>query len=195
MDVVRESRAGDDFHLLWAARRALTLVDPRSELQLMRLEGLVPADAPEADDRFLGVDLSEYYAGEELRTARAVVVTQLKYSVRHPERRWTAARLTARTSRRGASVLRRLADIFAGLVDEMDGDVQTVVSKVRVRLVSNQAAAATLIEALSAAQSVLTKVPVGTPMARISRTLPAQHRPTITRLQKHSGLQSQLFAD
>jgi hypothetical protein len=119
---VRESRAGDDFHLLWAARRALALVDPRSDLRLVRLEGLTPADAAEEDDRFLGVDLSEYYGGEDLLAASRVVVTQLKYSVRHPERRWTAARLVApssrgqgRESRQRASVLRRLADIFSGL--------------------------------------------------------------------------------
>ncbi|MEA2702476.1 MAG: hypothetical protein QOD63_421, partial [Actinomycetota bacterium] len=37
MTSVRDSRAGDDFHLLWAARRALALTDPRSPLRLVRL--------------------------------------------------------------------------------------------------------------------------------------------------------------
>jgi hypothetical protein len=38
----RESNAGDDFHVLWAARRALRLLDLRSGLQRVVMEGVTP---------------------------------------------------------------------------------------------------------------------------------------------------------
>jgi hypothetical protein len=195
MNAVRESRAGDDFHLLWAARRALALLDPRSSLCLIRLEGLNPVDVVENDDRFLGVDLAEYFGGPSLTTASEVVVTQLKYSVRHPERSWSAARLGATKHPRGASVVRRLADIFAGLVEEEDGDVEAVVRTVRIRLVSNQRAAPAILTALARAQSTLNDLPVGTSTGRFSRSLTPKHRAVIQQLQGRSGLQSAMFSD
>jgi hypothetical protein len=168
----------------------------------VRLEGLTPTDAADEDDRFLGVDLSEYYGGDDLLAASHVVVTQLKYSVRRPERPWTAARLAAPSSRgqatesrQRASVLRRLADIFGGLVDDTGGDVEAVVSRVVVRLVSNQPAATTLSNALGEARSVLAGLPVGTQAGRIVRMLPARHQRILARLQERSGLPSARFAD
>lgn len=195
MDVVRESRAGDDFHLLWAARRALALMDPRSGLSLIRLEGLTPADAQEGDDRFLGVDLSEYYGGETVRDATRILVTQLKYSVRHPTRRWTAARLAAPRRSGGASVIRRLADVFGALVAEADGDSEAVARKLQIRLVSNQPAAGDLVAAIERVQVILAELPIGTQMARATRELSSKSRAVIVRLQGRSGLSSSLFAD
>src|SRR5207253_1466766 len=92
----RESSAGDDFHVLWAARRALDLLGPASGLQLVRVEGPPPAEvSPETDENFLGVDLIEFFGAASFAKASCVVVSQLKYAVRHPERSWTAARLSA----------------------------------------------------------------------------------------------------
>src|SRR4051812_23884619 len=93
---VRESRAGDDFHILWAARRTLALLDPRDPLTVVRIEGLGPDDASDDDDRFLGCDLSEYDGGSSVATATAVRLVQLKYSTLHAAKRWTAADLARR---------------------------------------------------------------------------------------------------
>ncbi len=41
---VRESNAGDDFHILWAARRALDLLKPHSGLTKVLMEGVDPLD-------------------------------------------------------------------------------------------------------------------------------------------------------
>ena len=194
MSAVRDSRAGDDFHLLWAARRALELVDPRSSLQLVRLEGMNPADADDDDDRFLGVDLAEYYGGTSVSDASRIIVSQLKYSVRHPERLWTVARLVAPSSRGGASVFRRLAHVFSGLVAEVDDDVGLVVAKLQIRLVSNQPAATDLLDALACSQAVLEALPLATKTGHMVRRLSPEQAGLITRLQQRSGLSSRLFS-
>src|SRR6266545_4996219 len=87
----RESNAGDAFHVLWVARRALHLIAPRTSLKLVVMEGVTPTDgiAGDDDDLFLGVDVSEYYEGTDLGSATGVIASQLKYSTRHPDRPWT----------------------------------------------------------------------------------------------------------
>ena len=105
-----------DFHLLWAARRALLLLDPRSGLQRVVMEGVTPlARVDPEDSGLLGVDLTEYFGGNNLTEADRVVTTQLKYSTRHPEQAWTDARLRERGS---SSVLRRLANVYKTFAGE-----------------------------------------------------------------------------
>lgn len=113
----RESNAGDAFHVLWAARQALRLLEPHAGLQRVMMEGVTPADGIEGDDDdlFLGVDLSEYFGGTDFGSAERVIASQLKYSTRHPRRAWTASRLS--TGRKNeTSVIRRLADIYKGFL-------------------------------------------------------------------------------
>jgi hypothetical protein len=86
-----ESNAGDDFHFWWAASRTLALIDPGTDLRLINLEGLASVDDP--DEAYETVDVSEYIGGTDVATARALVLSQLKYSTRDPGRAWTAARL------------------------------------------------------------------------------------------------------
>lgn len=93
-----ESNAGDDFHFVWAARRALQLIRPGTTLQLVKIEGVTPRDLALAqtidpEDAFLGVDMTEYHGGTDFRTASHVIVSQLKYSVWNADKPWTIARL------------------------------------------------------------------------------------------------------
>jgi hypothetical protein len=193
MSWVRESRAGDDFHYLWAARRALALIDPRSELKVVRLEGLSPTDAHEQDERYLGVDLVEYYGGEDLRSATQVVISQLKYSVRHPTSAWTAARLSAPFSGR-ASVIKRLSAIYRGLLEDV-GSARDLLPKLQIALVSNQPAGVGVLSAVLTAQSLLKELPLETPIGGVTKHLAQRERDAILRLQKNSGLNSGQFAD
>src|SRR5262249_49035820 len=78
----RESKAGDYFHVLWAIRRALQLLDPKSGLCRVVMEGLTPLDTSRSEEDFLGVDLTEYYGGDDFSTAATVITSQLKYSTR-----------------------------------------------------------------------------------------------------------------
>ena len=158
----RESNAGDRFHVLWAARRAVQLLNPRSDLQRVFMEGLSPVDvsANEIDDDFfLGVDLSEYYAGEKFETASRIELSQLKYSTRHPNKAWTTSRLCAAKNTQGTdSVIRRLADIFKGF--RTHHSREDVLKKLCIRLVSNQPVATELLCALKSAQDLLTTTPM-----------------------------------
>ena len=93
-----ESNAGDDFHFWWAARRALQLIAPGTQLQRVVVEGLATVDDP--DEQYEIVAVGEYFGGKDFNTADAIVLSQLKYSTQHPTKVWTAARLTEKRSRR-----------------------------------------------------------------------------------------------
>ncbi|MGA9768583.1 MAG: hypothetical protein WBV94_06060 [Blastocatellia bacterium] len=195
----RESNAGDDFHLLWAARRAVRLLDPSSDLRRVLVEKVSPSDElppTSGEDYFLGVDLSEYYGGEDFQTAIHVVASQLKYSTRHPSRAWTASRLCAAGTNKSASVVRRLADIYKGYVAAACRE--DVVTKLTIRLVSNQPVDAKLRAALDAAQKVLSANGTSTTQvaaANLVKKLSIGYRTVIEHLRSKAGLSSTEFTD
>lgn len=139
-----ESNAGDDFHFWWAAGRALGLIRPGTVSRLLAVEGLPRIDDP--DDQYEFVDVTEYVGGVTSADATAVLVSQLKYSTRHPTRQWTAAQICRKRSRRGSggnpgrhrSVVADLAGTYRQLVEQFGRDA--TLGKVRIRLVSNQPA-------------------------------------------------------
>lgn len=57
------------------------------------MEEIYPHEGEIEPELLLGVDLTEYFGGTDLASAERVVVSQLKYSHRHPNLNWTAARL------------------------------------------------------------------------------------------------------
>lgn len=187
----RESNAGDDFHVLWATRRALALLDPGSDLEQVVVEELFPAEPNSDPNRLLGVDLTEYYGGNSMSNARRVVVTQLKYSERNPSRQWTAARLCDSSSR--ASVVQRLAEVF---VDVAAGcNRSRVLDVLQIRLVSNRPVSPQLRAALSASRCWLESRPSAVRAADLLSGLGAGHRRELERLYTGSGLSSQRFTD
>lgn len=193
----RESNAGDDFHVLWAARRALRLLDRLSGLQRIAVEGVTPLEEVDSDDEgFLGVDLTEYLGGDSFPEADRVVTTQLKYSTRNPNRAWTASRITSGGSRsaKGASVVKRLADVYKTF--SVKHGRTEVVRKLRVRLVSNQPLEDTLHAALTMGQSVLTeKGTVEVRSADLFKHLPAHLVDVLKRMYRGSKLRSVEFTD
>lgn len=191
----RESNAGDDFHVLWAARRSVRMVERGSDLWLVKVEG-VPRSEEEAlgpdRDLFLAVDLAEYHRGDRFASATRVFLWQLKYSTRHPELEWTAARLTA--TQKGTSVLRRLADALRGYLRQHPRE--EVIAKLVIGLVSNRPANQDLLDALRLAKRELGRhgsAPVQT--ATLLRNLPIAARPILERLRSASGLKSTEFSD
>ena len=81
-DNVRYSRAGDQFHYRWAARRCLGLLDPQSELKCITIEG-VSSDESQNGDSETGeevVDVAEYYGDSTIQRARKISYHQLKHS-------------------------------------------------------------------------------------------------------------------
>lgn len=189
----RESGAGDQFHFLWAARRAIELLDPSSGLGRVILEGFSPAAPVSSDpDLLLGADLVEYYGGNDFASASTILVTQLKYSHRHPDTAWTAARMC--TSGRGAraSVTKRLAEIYTAQ-RRQDTRARTL-ERLRLRLVSNQPVSAKLESALAQAKTRIATQPRLTTQGLID-ALPRQQSEEIRRLNDCAGLQSRDFLD
>lgn len=78
---VRATRAGDRFHYVWAATRALRLIDARTRLQMIAIEGTGGNSTP-GDEV---IDVAEYY-GPAVGTFDEVVVRQLKYSTVRAEK-------------------------------------------------------------------------------------------------------------
>lgn len=196
---VSDLAAGDNITLLWVARRAVQLLDPAIGLRRVVVQNVSSSgEPPQASDEdyFLGVDLSEYYGGEDFQTATRVVASQLKYSTRHPSRAWTASRLCAAGTNRSASVVRRLADVYKGYV--AGASREDVVTKLTIRLVSNQPADAKSQAALEAAKKILgtngtDTAPVAT--ANLLKKLSAGHRAVIEQLRSKAGLSSTEFTD
>ncbi len=77
-DSVRHVHAGNKFHFRWAARRCLRLLDPKTELVLVKVEGSKEAHQPGE----CVIDLSEYYQAEGSRDR--IAYFQLKHSSTKP---------------------------------------------------------------------------------------------------------------
>lgn len=74
---VRFSRDGDRFHYYWAARRALGLLDPTADLEVVSVEGLPQDDVVPGEEV---IDVAEYFGGENAATCRRFRLAQLKHS-------------------------------------------------------------------------------------------------------------------
>ncbi|WOI33387.1 hypothetical protein R1T40_01095 [Tritonibacter scottomollicae] len=82
IDKVRASKAGHAFHEAWAARTALELLSPSTDLLSITLEGF-----DEKDERELGTgaveiaDLVRYHGGTDVAHSHRVAIVQFKYSI------------------------------------------------------------------------------------------------------------------
>jgi hypothetical protein len=94
IDKVRASKAGHAYHEAWAARSALELLLPTTDLVAIALEGF-----DEADEHDLGsgaveiADLVCYYGARDIARASHVAIVQFKYSIASADRPVRAADL------------------------------------------------------------------------------------------------------
>lgn len=108
IDRVRASKAGHAFHEAWAARTALELLPPSTDLTAITLEGF-----DEQDEQSLGTgaveiaDLVRYHGATDVARAHRVTVVQFKYSIASADMAVRAADL--------ASTLRKFAATDAEL--------------------------------------------------------------------------------
>lgn len=116
----RESNAGDDFHLVWAAKKALALLEPNTNFKALSVEGPSLEDERnfEIDSKdLLSIDVAEYYGDKTFETASNVIFSQLKYSTRNANKDWTLANLCTPTNKKkDNSIIRRLAQTLAPFV-------------------------------------------------------------------------------
>ncbi|MDD4929787.1 MAG: hypothetical protein PHP85_10965 [Gallionella sp.] len=89
--LVRASRDGDQFHYLWAARRALQLLMPQSELIAITIEGASTSEFKTAKPVEIGeelIDIAEYYGSTEIEKATLIRYMQLKHSTMRVDDIW-----------------------------------------------------------------------------------------------------------
>lgn len=138
---VRAGHDGNHFHVLWAARRALELLSPESDLVAVVVEGPSPRedgdDPVEAGEEV--IDVAEYRGSERLADATRIDYIQLKHSTLREDDVWTASGLT--TTLRGWG--RRLTGHAAG------GDVVALLARFRFRFVSNRPIADAVLESIA----------------------------------------------
>lgn len=146
----RGGNAGDDYHELWAARRALELITSGTELVQLTVEGVRADDADGMDEALWdGVDAAFYY-GPDVDTIERVDLVQFKYSGSDPHTPWTVARLVfAKNKAKTNALIARLASAWKGMSKkrpELDAAGNIV-----VKLASNQPLAQEVFDALTAA--------------------------------------------
>ncbi|MGG2400139.1 hypothetical protein ACJRW5_24675 [Pseudomonas sp. SH1-B] len=137
------SNAGDDFHVLWATREMLRLLDAKSDVTAVKVEG-PPLDSVHAElgEHGQAADIVLTRHTPEGPTYRYL---QLKHSASNPQENWTWSRLLARRAKTKplSSVLGKLAGLLKAV--EFKGDfaivtnqpLSTAVAKDIARLIKN----------------------------------------------------------
>lgn len=82
IDKVRASKAGHAYHEAWAARTALELLLPSTDLTAITLEGFDEQDELELGTGAVEIaDLVRYHGGTDVANSHRVTVVQFKYSI------------------------------------------------------------------------------------------------------------------
>lgn len=96
IDKVRASKAGHAFHEAWAARTALELLPPSTDLTAITLEGFDEEDEQNLDTGAVEIaDLVQYYGATDVARAHRVTVVQFKYSIASADKAVRAADLAS----------------------------------------------------------------------------------------------------
>lgn len=137
-----ESNAGDDFHILWTIKKSFNLFNFEDNgLKAITIEGIAIKEADKIDPtgkNLLGIDIVEFYGGENFRDAKNVVVSQLKYSTRRIDENWTFSKIYQgkKSNSSDGSIVHRLSMIFKTFLDEYGRD--KVLKKLKIKLISNR---------------------------------------------------------
>lgn len=116
-EYVRPSRDGDQFHYVWAAQRAVRLLDPLGRMVMLAVEGTSGNDTKSASGEEV-IDLAEYYGTDDVTTAEKVVYRQFKHSTVNDLSEWTASWMS--------KTLVGFAKKYAALAEEHPSAVERV---------------------------------------------------------------------
>ncbi len=118
IDPARFSHAGHDYHFVWAARRALRILQSDNELCAISIEDVSPLDFEENanTDATLVIDVAEYYGDEMPDHAKAIKYIQLKYSTERSDAKWTPAGLTTLKDGKPCGIIGQFSALFQGKV-------------------------------------------------------------------------------
>lgn len=185
------SNAGDDFHLIWAAKKIVDMLKPESKLNAVVVEGPTWDDSVTIEDQTLlySIDISEYYGGVNFQDAKRVIFSQLKYSAYLPDKEWNLSRLClASDNRNSNSIIRRMADTYKGFA-KLHGDIS---NKVLIKLVSNQKISSELVDIIKKCKDIIGEYKYKY-TANMLNKLEDDHRMVIEKLYAISKLPSGLF--
>ena len=190
----RESNAGDDFHILWGVALCLRMIQPDSSLRRIVIEGVAPRDRANASRRaFLAADITEYYGGNSFEEAHKVVLSQLKYSYRNPNQRWTPGRLAPKGEPPQKTVFGKLARAYLAFANQYGRD--DVLDKLTIRLSSNQPGNPKLLRLVNACRGLLNSMPASTMDQTVLDALDNSLRDDYRLLFERSGLSQTEFND
>jgi hypothetical protein len=189
----RESNAGDDFHLVWAAKKALALLEPNTNFKALSVEGPSLEDERnfEIDSKdLLSIDVAEYYGDKTFETASNVIFSQLKYSTRNANKDWTLANLCTPTNKKkDNSIIRRLAQTYDGY----DKRYSNLESKLVLKLVSNKKIEVDLIQLFNTCKEAITKEDI-VQYVQLKGSLKSQsEKDMLKRLYSETKLESKKF--
>lgn len=143
LDLVRFRNDGDDFHVLWTARRAVRMIAPTSRLRAVAVEGISVNDRLKGKRIGAGLlvaDTVEYYGSEAFGTAERVVVNQLKYSTQNVDTPWPWSGLS--------DTIIGFAARFAANAKEYG--IRHAIAAGRYRFVTNRPISPNVLEAIDA---------------------------------------------
>lgn len=137
----RASREGHEYHVAWAAKVALQLIHPNSELTAIAIEGFdVENSGHLSDDAMDIADLVQYYRGKTFSSANKLEVLQFKYSPTSPEEGLTA------------SYLQKTLTKFVATQNDIENEIgyKSTIEKTKFQFVSNRPVGGNLHNALCA---------------------------------------------
>lgn len=138
LNKVRYRNEGEEFHVLWAARRALRLIDPQSDLVAVSIEGISEKEESGTKAGLLVVDMTEYFGSEPFDEAKKIIYCQLKHSTIQNTRDWSAGELK--------EVVEGFAARFKELITHHS--LELVKKKVQFRFITNRPISANIRTAL-----------------------------------------------
>src|SRR3546814_7714679 len=144
LDLVRFRSDGDDFHILWTARRALRLLSPTSGLVAVAVEGLSPRDHHKGlrlDDGLLVAYTVEYYGSEEFASADRIIINQLKHSSTREHQAWSWSGI-GETIEAFAARFRKFVAVYG---------IRRTLATARFRFVTNRPISSVVLAAIDAA--------------------------------------------
>jgi len=187
------SNAGDDFHLIWACKKILKILESSNQLTAVSVEGPSWNDSIQDIDetKLYSIDLAEYYGGKDFLNADSVIFSQLKYSAFHMDKPWTVSELCTNTNKeknKNNSIIRRLADTYS----EYCENYTSVDRKLVLKLVSNRSLSSGLAKHLVDCKALLKKKKYKR-TADLLKKLDKECREDIQKLYETSKLSSGLF--
>ena len=193
------SSAGDDFHILWAIKKSLELLNfDKQALKALTIEGFEKNLSKKLDptgEMFLGIDLTEYFGGNDFNSANSILISQLKYSTRRVDENFTFSKLYEGKKSKSfqGSIVHRLANVFKKFVDEFGRE--KVLQKIKIKLVSNRNVNQSHLNQILKVQDFLKTNKRALSFNKIFSEVSELNKDAFGKLHKASGLNLTEFTD